>query len=351
VNPGSFEELEMRNVAGRAVRRNGIFSRWQPVYAEHKIATFPIGEAKKPGIRGWQKVGLKGSSELAAKFKDADALGYVTGRRSNVTVLDIDTTDEKIAADAIGRHGQAAIVTRTASGKYHLLYRYNGERRRIRPWTELPIDVLGDNGYALATPSRLPTGSYEIIHGHIDDLDRLKPMAGNEIATAAPHTPLRGMREHDGRNGALFTAIGPIAREIHLAGGTYEQLLCIARQHNGQCAQPMEDKEVTQIVGSVWGMTLEGRNFIGRPGAFMDITDMDRMIADDQDALLLLLFLRGHQSPQATFMCANGLAKRLGWGEDRVGRARRRLIERGYIKPVRQAGRGHPALFQWAYPY
>jgi hypothetical protein len=113
----------------------------------------------------------------------------------------------------------------------------------------------------------------------------------------------------------------------------------------------MEYKEVSQIVDSVWGMTLDGRNFIGRPGAFVDITDMDRMIVDDQDALILLMFLRGHQSPQATFMCSNGLGKRLGWGEDRVGRARRRLIERGYIKPMRQAGRGSPALFRWAYPY
>jgi hypothetical protein len=74
---------------------SGVFGKWQPKYAKHKIATFPVGEAKKPGIRGWQKNGLKGSSELAAKFKDADAFGYVTVRRSGVTVLAIDTTDEK----------------------------------------------------------------------------------------------------------------------------------------------------------------------------------------------------------------------------------------------------------------
>ena len=61
---------------------SGVFSTWQPAYAERGIATFPIGEAKKPSIRGWQKVGLRGSAELAKKFADADALGYVTGRRS-----------------------------------------------------------------------------------------------------------------------------------------------------------------------------------------------------------------------------------------------------------------------------
>jgi hypothetical protein len=100
---------------------SGLFSEWQPKYAARGIATFPIGEAKKPSIRGWQKVGLRASTELADKFIDADALGYVTGRRSNVTVLDIDTTEEKIAEDAIRQHGQPAIITRTASGKFHHL--------------------------------------------------------------------------------------------------------------------------------------------------------------------------------------------------------------------------------------
>src|SRR5215475_329056 len=154
----------------------GIFSTWQPRYAARGIFTFPVDGTKRPRTREWQKISPRRSTELAEKFVSADALGYVTGRRSNVTVLDIDTTDEKVAEDAIRRHGQPAIVTRTASGKSHLLYRYNGEARRIRPFPELPIDVLGDNGYALAAPSKVAAGSYEIIHGHLDELERIKPM-------------------------------------------------------------------------------------------------------------------------------------------------------------------------------
>lgn len=74
---------------------SGIFSRWQPEYAARGIATFPVDGEKRPRIRGWQKVGLKGSGELAAKFNDTDALGYVTGQRSKVTVLDVDIADER----------------------------------------------------------------------------------------------------------------------------------------------------------------------------------------------------------------------------------------------------------------
>src|SRR5262245_48205219 len=144
---------------------SGIFSMWQPRYAEHGIATFPVSETKRPCVRGWHKIGLGYSTTLAKKFVEANALGYVTGRRSNVTVLDIDTDDQRIAEDAIAHHGQPILVTRTASGKLHLLYRYNGERRRLRPWPELPIDVLGDNGFVLEAPSKFAAGSYEIVHG------------------------------------------------------------------------------------------------------------------------------------------------------------------------------------------
>src|SRR5262249_23105510 len=122
-----------------APERNSIFSTWQPIYAERGIATFPVGENKKPSVRGWMNAGQGRSTAWAAKFRAARALGYVTGRRSNVTVLDIDTTDEKVAQDAIRRHGQPAVVVRTASRKFHHLYRYNGERRRIRPWPDRPV--------------------------------------------------------------------------------------------------------------------------------------------------------------------------------------------------------------------
>jgi Bifunctional DNA primase/polymerase, N-terminal len=245
---------------------SGIFSRWQPRYAEHKIATFPIGEAKKPGIRGWQKVGLKGSAVLADKFTDAEALGYVTGRRSNVTVLDIDTTDEKVAEDAMQRHGQPIVVTRTASGKRHLLYRYNGERRRIRPWPELPIDVLGDNGYALAAPSKLATGSYEIINGHLDDLDRLKPMAGMEASIVAPLPPKwTGMRQGDGRNRALWECC------MRTGGGRdLNGMMEIARNANQLFKEPLMDAEVVKIATSAWQHDTAGLNFFTRPRIMVD---------------------------------------------------------------------------------
>ena len=80
----------------------GIYPTWQPIYASHGIATFPLRENKVPAIRNFLRVGMKGSGQFAAKFSECDALGFATGPRSKMTVvLDIDTADKNVVADAL----------------------------------------------------------------------------------------------------------------------------------------------------------------------------------------------------------------------------------------------------------
>jgi hypothetical protein len=314
------DEVSRRH-AGRNPR--SIFSTWQPIYAERGIATFPVSADKRPSIRGWQKVGLRGSAQLADKFADADALGYVTGRRSNVTVLDIDTVEEKVAEDAICRHGQPRIVTRTASGKLHLHYKYNGERRRIRPWPDRPIDLLGDNGYALAAPSRLETGSYEIIHGHLDDLDRLTPMVGAPSeAMAAPLPPKwTGMREGDGRNRALWE------RCMRTGGGcSLDRMMEIARNANQSFKEPLMDAEVVKIATSAWQHDAAGLNFFTRPRIMLDHDAYDELDRSSPDALRLLLKLERYHGGNSTYVLSKAMAPTMGSGWSRWYAARDALV-------------------------
>ena len=67
----------------------------------------------------------------------------------------------------------------------------------------------------------------------------------------------------------------------------------------------------------------------------------------DQDTFFLLAYLRAHQGPWSTFMVANGIGEHLGWHRIRVAAARKRLIEMGYLIPVRHAAKDQPALFKW----
>ena len=73
---------------------SGVFRKWQGEYARRGIPTFPVNDNKKPATRAYNKVGLKGSAELAEKFTEANAFGLMLGPRSGLTVLDIDTRDE-----------------------------------------------------------------------------------------------------------------------------------------------------------------------------------------------------------------------------------------------------------------
>src|SRR5829696_3773107 len=108
----------------------GAFAKWQPVYAEYGIATFPVlveGKVKKPLIKHFQSVGLNGSRELARKFATAESFGFILGHRSRITVLDIDTPDERILADALDRHGPSPLIVRSGRGHWQGWYRHNGE--------------------------------------------------------------------------------------------------------------------------------------------------------------------------------------------------------------------------------
>ena len=325
---------------------SGIFSMWQPRYAERGVPTFPVDETKKPRIRSWQSVGLKGSAELANKFDDANALGYVTGRRSNVTVLDIDTTEENIAADAIQRHGQPAIITRTASGKFHHLYRYNGERRRIRPWSELPIDLLGDNGYALAAPSKTATGSRRVrpsgpvlkscLYVPVGDRWRILSLAARGIA----------------RKSASIVAAGASSglRKRSGGGASLDRMMEIARDVNQQFKEPLMDTEVVKVAASAWQHDAAGLNFFTRPRIMLDHDIFDVLGGANPDALLVLLRQERYHGGNDTFALANAMASSMAWGLPRWQRARDYLVKVRIIGCIHPGGHGpnDPPIYGWA---
>lgn len=133
----------------------GTFAEWQPRYAAHGVATFPVKPDKSPAVKHWRKVGLNGSSQLAMKFPNADAFGFQCGPPNLITLIDIDSSDSRMINEAIKLFGESPIIWRTGSGNYAMPFRHNGEARRIRPVPGLPVDVLG-GGYAVAPPEHGP---------------------------------------------------------------------------------------------------------------------------------------------------------------------------------------------------
>jgi hypothetical protein len=329
---------------------NVAFSQWQPVYAEHGIATIPcIDRSKRPLIKHPDKFGCRASTEIASKFPDARTFGFYTGPRSGITVLDVDVANENILAAALDRHGSSPLIVRTGSGKFHALYRHNGERRSIRPWgKELKIDILGATGLCIAPPSIGANGQYEIIEGSPDDLDRLPIMRGLEDRLyhhdhAGPRPQPRGdwsaMREHDGRNGQLWRSLMDEANDCD----TYEKLLDRARTLNDGFGEPMEATEVIRCTASAWEKTARGENWCGRGRSRQ--AEVDRLVSDPY-TLALLDWLKVHNGPDSRFMIANGLADVLGWPLRKLVTARASLIKLGHIVVLRRPSQRHgPGLY------
>jgi hypothetical protein len=146
---------------------SGLYAAWQPQYAEHGIACFPVRN-KVPAVKHYLKIGLRASGQFALKFANDDAFGFAC-KRARITVLDVDSPDEKLLDDALDRHGPTPVIVRSGSGNHQAWYRHNGEGRHVRPDPALPIDILGD-GFVVAPPSIGSKGQYQFISGTLDDL-------------------------------------------------------------------------------------------------------------------------------------------------------------------------------------
>ena len=337
----------------------GVFSQHQPIYAEHGIATFPLNDNKKPAIRHYQKIGLPTSAVFAARFPVSDGFGFMTNSRSRVSVLDVDTTDERVLADAMTRHGPTPLVGRTASGKFHALYKHNGEFRKIRPFGDLPIDLLGIGGLVVAVPSRFAKGEYSFIEGSLDDVHRLPVMRGLDPGmyrprdtTVVPATPTSAKR--------LFEEEGPVPegirnsklwrfcmQQLAITNADIDAIVAAARIRNSTYTPPLPEAEVRDIAVSAWGYTAAGRNWFGRGQVVTSHDEVDELIAEAPDAFLLLAKLRRHNWGRM-FIIANAMAETMGWPRKRFAAAKAELERRGKIICGRKGSRSTGApLYAW----
>jgi hypothetical protein len=268
----------------------------QAVYARYGIPLFPIrlneDGSKRPLVRNFDRIGVFASAQLAKKFGDAPAFGFVCGNRSKITVLDVDDCDERVLANAMGGHGKTPLVVRTARRHFQAWYRWNGEQRRIRPNPHLPIDILG-SGAVVAPNSSGVHGRYEIVEGSLEDIERLPALANIQSGASSDAST---MGPDTGRNNWLFRQLG---RDAHHCDD-FDSLLDRARTLNEQFAVSLPDSEVVRAAKSVWKMTSEGRNRFGQYGAWISVNEIDGLVADPY-LCTLLGWLRAHNRAGRTY--------------------------------------------------
>jgi len=328
----------------------GVFAEWQPAYAQRGIATFPVTAHKKPAVSNYAKFGLPASNKIISRFASADALGFMCGKRSGITVLDVDSTDEKVLADALDRHGKTPIIVRSGSGNHQAWYRHGGERRIIRPWGRaLPIDLLR-GGYVVAPPSRVEKGEYQFIEGSLDDLGNLPTLEKLRIEQPAliaiePPAEWAKRREGEGRNNELFRLLRRAAQKVD----DFDQLLEYARTQNDKFAQPMADEEVLKVANSVWAMKSEGRNRFGQIGAWVPL-ELMRTFKSDLVTLGLYSVLRAENGPNSIFPIANAMAKSVGLSLHSFRESRKKIVRMGLVEQISPDTQHKPAQYRWAKP-
>jgi len=329
----------------------GAFAEWQPRYAEHGIATFPVvileDGRKTPAVKGYLRLGAKYSSQLTLKFGEHDAIGLAC-HRNKITVLDVDTPDERVLADALDKHGHTPFIVRSGSGNWQAWYRNNGEGRRIRPHPHLPIDILGD-GYVVAPPSRGRKGRYELVQGSLADLDLLPTMlrgkqAANDVSRETERTeptqsvkPPKGKLKEGSRNDELWRHCMKIIRGC----ATVEELMGKAMDHNREAFyEPLPDAEVLKVVASAMAYERDGKNWFGHGArVVMNHSIVDDLAASEPRAFALLSLLMRHHWARP-FKLTKAYAASIGWAVNTLRDARDVLLKLELIVCIHEGGKG-----------
>ncbi len=335
----------------------GIFAEWQPRYAEAGISTFPVRD-KRPAVKGYLKLGSKVSGQLALRFNTADSFGFAC-RRSRLTIVDIDSNDERLLADALSEHGPTPIIVCSGSGNWQAWYRHGGEKRRVRPDPSKPIDLLGD-GFVVAPPSLGSRTPYQFIQGGLDDIADL-PMR-----SASPHTnsvynrytppssspllPTGGnfSGEIGTRNDSLWRAAMVSARECADVVQLMDRMMILNREF----PEPLSAEEVLKVVASAWDYQVNGRNWVG--GESRASISRDEILSFPGDhTMRLWLFLKQSHSrrTEAFAIDQNKVGDMLGIRQQHMHRYINKLIKCGYLVRVhRGRGKGDPHLYKLAIP-
>ena len=308
-----------------------IFALHAGTYAAAGLPAFPVDtRSKRPAIRGWQRATPARARVWASvpKLGGADGLGIVMGKPSGLVEIDVDATGEAWLAAAVERFGETPIVIRTASGKAKLWYRHNGEGRRIRPFADMPVDVLG-SGFTVAPPSwREDLGAaYAFRSGGLDALDRLP-----SINPAALDTGFRAEGVIQGeRNDCLWRWAMTQARHCD----DVEALIDAAATWTSAMPDPLSAAEIDRCARSAWRYETTGRNFVGlrKPQVTEGDRTMDALLDEPEALTLLLMFQRwhGHRPRFAIAPTAMSAAGAPPWHRTRIERARDVLLQRGFL--------------------
>lgn len=143
---------------------------FEAVLAYHKkgYSVMPVSKNKKPMLHSWKEFQTTAADEeqLMKWWKEQKQanIGIITGKISNLTVLDIDTKNNNNATAILAQFPPTYTV-QTPSGGYHLYYLYSPNFTiSANAYPQFPyVDLRSDGGYVVAPPSTNAKGEYRVL--------------------------------------------------------------------------------------------------------------------------------------------------------------------------------------------
>jgi hypothetical protein len=351
---GRLAQLQRGQSLAPVPSMSSLSAKAKPEYAARGIATFPFRsdvEGKHPLTRGYHRVGISGSAQLAIKIPDAPGIACMAGQGLvKLTLVDIDARGseaDRLLGDVQNQFGPPKVVVRTGRGGLHAYYRHNGEGRKIRPDPNRPIDILG-GGVVVLPPSQGVSQDYKFIEGTIDDLPNLTVMRGGIVAPPiVPSSMPPGLPDLPVTEGRRDATIWPyIARQAHHAT-SLEHLIAMARELNDLFVPPETDAIIVKKCKHWWDKTQRGENRFGVGKiVIMDHDLIDGLMVRSADSYILLSVLKRHHWGR-DFYFANAMRQIMpegGWPLRRFTAARKILIDEGMVTIIRDATRREPML-------
>lgn len=328
----------------------GIFEQAAREYHAANIPVFPVDfppdGRKKPCTKNYQRVGLNGTLALAKRFPDANGVGFMCGERTGIVEIDIDDPSIELLNEALELFGSSPVQIETASGNRKLWYRWAGERRLIRPFDGLPIDILG-NGMTVAPPSLVDgKGLYTFETGNLGALKNLPQLKrenllpGTYSATSAKQklSPIRGSRKNW------------LIRELLSAAhhcDSLNDLLDVAHTLNDECRDelgqpdPLSEFEVVKVAQWVQEKHLAGNNWVGSEArAVNTVTETLALSGNTRLYWFRDLIRQNHAARKAPFaLDQRKLSEKISWDRGTVKRVIEDYLATGELVRIHE-GRG-----------
>ena len=287
---------------------------------EHALAYLKLGwsiiplepEEKKALIK-WERYQKNKPTENEVrrwwkKYPNAN-IGIITGRVSNLIVIDLETiTSKEVYLANFGDiHSTISQTTGKPKG-LHLFFKHPGDRNYqnfVRIWTD--TDIRADGGYVVAAPSVHPNGTryawqIDPIEMGLDDLLDL-PIDIKKKLVDAMEKGVSRQRSDEGWVQELLMGVNEGKRNdscarlagyyIRIFDGNIDQVLAILQDWNHRNNPPLDWKEIQTIVESI--AKREGREELGEAvGATIEKIQILKYPAPDSTRVYRV-FIKDHQ--------------------------------------------------------